>query len=360
MGATHDKQIQISILLDPPPAGVAGFIPLILGDEADGNTLDGDRVRTYLTPSAVDADETAGFLSEDVANAVRLGFSQTPRPAEIKVGRVDTTATEGYDEALTAIEGIDPDFYGIVADTRLAADQVAIATWTEARDRIFLLQSDDADWITAGIAGDFSAIADYENTAVVFHDTPAQLADSAWCANRLAFSPDVTSAPWDANLSGVQGYATTLTETEQGHAEDNNVNLVLPFGSATTYLASDGVGVNLAGRQISEIVTKHWFKRRLQEAVIATKIRQTGLGQKIPVSLDGVALVQPLVENLFDTGEDTGHFVPGQTSADFPIPTAADIEAARIRGTGSAQLATSAGTFDFDLVFSRQPVVETE
>lgn len=360
MGATHDKQVQITILLDPPPAGVSGFIPLILGDEAEGNTLDGDRVRTYLDADAVDADETAGFLSAYVAGAVKAGFSQNPSPAEIKVGRVDTVGTESYADALNAISLVDDDFYGVAADSRLAADQVDVAQWAEARDRFFVLQSDDPQWLTADIAGDYSALLDFENSAVIFHDDDTQPGDMAWLCNRLAFNPDETSPPWDCSPSTIAPYTEPLNATEQGNAEDNNVNLLLKFGSDNTYISNNGVGVNLAGRQISEIVTKHWFKRRLQESVIATKIRYSGRGEKIPVSLDGVAIVQPLVENLFDQGEATGHFVAGQTVAEFPTPTQADIEAARIRGTGEAQLATSAGTFGFTLVFTRQPVVEED
>ena len=128
MGATHDSIISISIILDPPPMGEAGFLPLIVGDEQDGTTLDGDRVRSYSAGAIdeVDADEDEGHLSEYVADAVRRGFSQNPAPDEILVGRVDTAGAESYDEALGLIED-EARFYGVAIDSRDPEDQEDVA-----------------------------------------------------------------------------------------------------------------------------------------------------------------------------------------------------------------------------------------
>ena len=357
MTATHDTTIQIQILLDAPPAGVSGFVPLILGDQEEGTTLDGDRVRTYTSAADVDADETAGYLSGFVADAVRRGFSQSPRPAAIKVGRVDTDGGgEGYDDALSEIELVDGDFYAIALDSRLPADQLEVAAWCEARDKLAFLQSGDADWLTAGIPTDYSAIEDNENTVVLYHDNDARSEEFSWACNRLAFSPDTFSVPFECALGASLSYTDPINPTQKGFAEENNANLLLPFGNAAHYVANNGVGVNLAGRQIAERLTKHWFKRRLAENVAQTKLTYTARGEKIPVSLEGSAVMQAVVESLFEVGEEAGHFL--QTVAEFPTPTSADIEAARIRGGGSAQLSTSAGTFDFVFLFTRQPVIE--
>lgn len=357
---THDKNIQISILLDAPPAGVSGFIPLIVGAEADGTTLDGDVVRSYSTSDAVDADETAGFLSAFIANAVRRGFSQNPRPAIIKVGKKRTIEDTTYALALSNIATTDDNFYGVCIASRLAADQVSASAWAESRDKIFIFQSDDPAWLTAGIPTDFTSIEDSENSAVIYHDEDARSEDFSWLCNRLAFDPDSTSAPWDAPLNASVGYTASLSTTEVLAAEANSVNLLLPFGPVSTYVASEGVGVNLAGRQISEILTKHWFTRRLRERVAQEKVTYSGRGQKIPVSIEGIGIIQPLVDALLSQGVNAGHFVAGQVVSEFPIPTDADRNASRLRGGGSAQLAVSAGLFEFEFIFSRQPVVEAE
>ena len=354
MSATHENIIQISILLDPPPAGVAGFRPLIVGDEADGTTLDGDRARVYSVGAIdeVDDDEADGFLSSFVADAVRRGFSQNPAPSEIVVGRIDTTASpaETYPDALGLIDDAQP-FYGVCIDSRDAADHEAVAEWIEPRDKIFIFQSSDADWLTADVPAGYEDIASLEQTAGLYHDRDERSEEFSWLCNRLAFDPDEISVPWDAPLDSSVSYTEGLSTGEKGLAEDNDINLLLPLGPSDHYVANNGVGVNLQGRQISEIFTKHWFKIRLTEAVAATKVRLSGQGQKIPVSLEGSALIEGLVGDLFSDGEDADHFL--ETETDFPTPTDADIEQARIRGGGTAQLAISAGEFVFDFVFQR-------
>lgn len=356
MTTTHESIISISILLDPPPTESAGFFPALAGDFS----LNGDRVRTYDNADDIDTDETAGYLSSFAATALKNGLAQSPSPGEVKAISVDVTGTEAYDTALSAAIAEDASIYAVAIDSRTAADQILAAQWAESRDQIFCFQSDEADILTSGFPAAYSTIEDSEHTLAIYHDDATRAEDFSEICNRLAFDPDERSAPWDAPLSPSVGYTTAISTTEKGHAEDNNFNLLLPLGSSDTFLANEGVGVNLAGRQMSEIVTKHWFTRRLREAVANEKVKYSGRGDKIPVSVEGSAVVQSLVEELFEQGEQAGHFIEGQTEADFPIPTSADINANRIRGGGSAQLATSAGKFNFTFTFSRDAVVEAD
>lgn len=359
MGATHDSIISISILLDPPPLGSVGFRPLILGDEADGTTLDGDRVRTYSAGAIdeVDEDEANGYLSTFVADAVRNGFSQNPAPDEILVGRVDTEGTESYDEAAGLVED-EEFFYGVAIDSRDPGDQEDVADWVEPRDKIFLFQSDDADWLTDSLPAAYADWEAYEQTAGLYHDDSTRSEEFSWLCNRLAFDPDQQSVPWDAPLQASVNYTDAITTGEKGNAEDNNINLLLPLGPSDHFVANEGVGVNLQGRQLSEIVTKHWFKIRLQERVADEKVTRSARGEKIPITLEGSSLIEGIVSGLFEDGEEADHFV--DTETDFPVLTDADRDASRIRGGGSAQLSISAGTFDFEFVFQRDPIEDDE
>lgn len=356
MAATHENIITINIMLDPPPMPGVGFSPALAGDF----TLDGDRVRTYNDPDDIDADESAGYLSSFAATALKNGLAQQPSPGVVKAISVDASGSEDYDEAISAAVQEDGSIYAVAIDSRSAADQILVSTWAEQRDHLFVMQTDDADVLASGFPSAYASIENNENTLALYHDEDNRAEDFAWISNRLAFDPDFQSAPWDAPLAPSLGYTAPISTTEQGNAEDNNFNLLLPLGPSDTYVANKGVGVNLAGRQIAEIFTKHWFKRRLQEAVAAEKVKYSARGEKIPVSIQGTAIVQSLVEALFDKGEAAGHFIPGQTIAEFPIPDQSDIENNRIRGGGRAQLATSAGIFVFDFIFTREPVVEVD
>ena len=57
---SHDDNIQITITLDPPPQAGLDFETVLL--LRDGISLDGDRVRTYTSLTAVQGDEDSGFV----------------------------------------------------------------------------------------------------------------------------------------------------------------------------------------------------------------------------------------------------------------------------------------------------------
>lgn len=352
MANNHLDNIIINITLDPAPVTAAGFgVPMII---ADGSTssLDGDRIRAYTSLSAVQVDNTAGFVSAPMLAAATAAFSQTSSAATIKIGRKD--ALETYAEALAAIEIADADFYGIAIESRLAADALLVSAPVEASSRIFIMQASDATFLTTGFPAAYAAVENRERSIVAWHDTDTEWFDLAWLSNRLVFDPDTRSAPWNAGIQGVTAYATAPTDTQKGFLDSNSANHGLPFGGAAFFVDP---GVNANARPIYEIVTADWFEARLEEAVSSLVAARSASGLKIPVTVEGQGLVQSLIETQFALGVAAGHFVQGQTSVTPVAITTADIAAQRLRFTGQAQLVTTARIFQFDLNFSRNPII---
>ena len=83
MTANHLDTISITILLDPAPITGRSFVVLVIADEANGTTLDGDRVRTYANLAAVHTDETGGFVSAGILATATAMFAQAVQPDEI-------------------------------------------------------------------------------------------------------------------------------------------------------------------------------------------------------------------------------------------------------------------------------------
>jgi hypothetical protein len=353
--ADHLDNIVINISLDPAPQSRAGFgVPMIIADGAT-SSLDGDRIRAYATPAAAQADQTAGFLSAAMLAAVVAAFSQRIPPALVKVGRKD--ALETYGEALPLIIAADPDFFGICIESRAAADQLLIAPLAEADPdgRIFILQSSDTDWKTAGLPAAYTALAGAEQSGVIYHDTDAQWSDFAWLANRLVFDPDSKSAPWDAAVQGVTGLASAPSATEKGHLDDNHCNHGLPYGAETFFVDA---GVNVNGRPLHEIVTAAWFKARLREQVTAVKTAASARGDKIVIGPSGQGQILAEIAALFQRGVNASHFVAGQTTQFAEPITDVDLDLQRLRFGGSGQVAGSARLFEFNFNFSRSPIFE--
>lgn len=353
MPADHLDNIQITILLDPAPTPARGFgVPLLIVDSAT-SSLDGDRTRRYSTFAAVQADNTAGFVSASVLEATRVAFAQTPPPAEIMLGR--RVGPETYAAALTAIIADDPDFYGIAIEPRTDAEILSVSGAVEALvpGRLFVAQSDDSDWLTAGLPAGLTALDERERTAVVFHTTDAEWADFGWLAGRLAFDPDVTSTPWDAQVKEVADLTPFPTDTEKGNLDDNNANHGLPFGGVQFWMDP---GVSQNTRPLYEQLTADWFEARLQERIADLKAAYSARGEKLVLDEGGQAVVLAEILAQYNDGEAAGHFVTGQTLAQAEPLTDADRTAQRMRFTGQAQIAVSGRIFVFTFNFGRDPV----
>lgn len=358
MAANHLDTISISISLDPAPIVGTDFgAILIIADEANGTTLDGDRVRTYASLAAVQADNTAGFVSAGLLAAATTAFSQDRQPSSIKIGR--KAVAEAYDVALTAIEAVDPAFYAIAIESRTAADQLLIAAAVEASStpRLFFLQSADADFLTTGFPAALSGLDGNERSIICYHDTATEWYDVAYPANRLAFDVDQQSVPWGLfTLKGVAAYASAPTDTQKGFLRTNKANPGLPYSTAAQFAPYKGVNAN--SRPIYEVLTGDWFQSRLRDATVSTVLAAHNAGRKIPVTPEGQAIMGALVSSQFQIGTTAGHFVAGQTEVTYPAITDADRAAQLIRVSGRGQLVVSGLDFTYDFVFTRDPITE--
>jgi hypothetical protein len=355
MANDHLDNIVINISLDPAGAtGADFFFPMIIADEANGTTLDGDRVRTYSDTLAISTDETAGFLSTFIADNLRAGLSQQPFPQKLKVGK--KTAVESYSDALTAIRLVDDLFYTTDIESRVDADLLVISGAIEpVKRKLAVIQSDEATFLTTGFPAGLTAIDGRERTAISWHDDDTEPMAFAWAASVLAFDPNVTSAPWDKGVNGVTAISTALTQGQKDFLDANKANVGLELDGAPFFVDA---GVNAAKRPLYEMMTLDWFEATLQARVASAKARLSNRGKKWTVDATGQARLLAIVNQLFDQGADpdVGHFIQG--AKDFrPVAiTSDDLDNQRLRITGPGQFAVSGRLFQFDLNFTRQPL----
>lgn len=357
MSATHELNLTFNLSLDPAPTQQAGFgTQLHLVDQAAGNTLDGDRWREYADLTEVQTDVTAGFLTAAALAKATAVFSQRPKPAAIRFGRVDTGGAETYADALAACIADDDGFYGVSADSRADADILALATPVEALEKILCVQSDDATWLTSGLPAGLTALAGKERSIVCYHDEDAEPMAEGYLSNRLVFNPDTQSAPWDAApVKGVSAYTAALTTTQRTLAIGNNANVGLPYDGENFVVDP---GVNCAGRQIHEILTADWYIARVRALVATEKVKHSGRGEKIGVTKTGQSKIASLLAQQLAIGVAAGHFVRGQTEVLPQTITSTDLSSGKLRFKVRGQLVSSARLFEFDINFSRDPITE--
>ena len=355
--ATNNGNISGVIHLSALAIGSAGFSTVLLLVPLATNSLNGDRVVTFATLAEAQDYQTAGYISAATLVALTTAFSQDPTPAEVKVGYVDLVGAETYATALTACIAVDSDFYGVCIFVRTNAEIAAVGALVEtnAKRMLFGFQSADSSWLNSGIPSGLSAMADYERSFAMYHDTATEWADLAQMVKRLGFDPDLQSAPWNAGgLADVDAYATAITSTQRGYVIANNGNVVLPFGLED---ASPDPGVNLAGRPLYELVTADWFMTRLQEDTSALINDLSNRGAKLPLDATGQTMVVSAIKSRLAQGVAAGHFEDGQYTVVAEAITSADITARRMRVTVRAQNVVSARLFTFNLYFSTTPVV---
>jgi hypothetical protein len=227
-----DANITLNIYLQAVKLAGADFTTaLYLVDQAT-NPLDGaSRYLTFQNATDVSTALTATYISAAVAQALTDAFAQSPAPQKILVGRVDTVGGEGYDDGLTACIAAGATFYGIAIDVRTDAAilEVSAAVETLVTNNhlgyLFVFQSADADWLTAGFPAALTTISGREQTVICYHDIATEYMDLCWLCGRLTFNPDERSAPWPASLKEVGDYTTAITTAQKALAYANHVNL---------------------------------------------------------------------------------------------------------------------------------------
>lgn len=347
---THDSNITINITLAAAPADGNSFgIPIRFVPLAT-NSLDGDVVRSYTNTTDVSDDLTAGFISAASSAALIDGFSQIPKPPILKLASIDLVGGDFVDDAYAAAKLVDDVFYGVTQESRTDADILLLSAVVEADRRIYVLQSDEATWLTAGYPAGLAAVEDRERSILAYHDDDAQNFDFAWAASRLVFDPDVKSAPWIGQVREVAAL-TALTEGQKTFLLANDGNVGLRFGSTAFFVME---GTNAAGRPISHIITMDWIFENLQDDLIALIADLAADGQKLTVDDEGQAKGLQIIEARLQQAVGAGHL--SEFQIDNVLITQTHIDDGQLPYSGRGTLTVGAVKVNLDLNLSTTPL----
>jgi len=362
--STHDDLINVTVTQAALSSGRASFTQLAL--LVNGVSPGGGTIASYTTLAEVVADiANLNTIAQSMATAIFGQTNQKARPNKIYIQGVDVSGGQTYVQALDAAITSGADIYGVLADVRTPATQVALATDIETKAAsgtylLFITQDDDADWLTTGQPTAWADVDDYERTVIVYHDdndadASSDRADCALAGNRLAWDPDETSVGWTCDLVGVDALTTALTAAQKGYARTNCANVALPMGTVADYWIDPGQ--NQAGRPVDHIVTGDWLRARLREAIADAIVAASSRGQKLTVDLQGQGILFAVITAVFEQAVDAGHLTT--TDEDSPIYrvtpqaiTSADIAAQRLRFTAEAQVATGVRTITLPIYLS--------
>lgn len=287
--ASLNQLVDVLITRETKVPTQRGFgTPLIVGD-SDRFTA-GERIRTYTDIAAVEADFTAGDAEIDIARDM---FSQTVRPPQIKIGQVEAGDSGDYVAALTAIEAVDADWYGLVIESRVQATIEAVAVFAESRIVQFFALTSDADvknGVAANVLKNLNAAANDRTSVWYSDDTDNHLA-SAIVGLQLPKNPGSTN--WaHKTVSGPAFDALTATQQQNIETDKGNQYIRVAGINVTQF------GQVVSGEFIDVIRGSDFLQARIQELVYFELVNS----EKIPYTNDGIAMIEARLREALQLG----------------------------------------------------------
>jgi hypothetical protein len=230
-----------------------------------------------------------------------------------------STAGNGPVEDMDAIEAENAeDWYGFAFDTRADEAIFDLATWTEARSRIFSAQTENPDDL-AGTGGILERLqlAAFRRTFTWWHDPATEdYLDVAILARGLTADLDVVGGQitWaNKELAGITPDVLTGGERTAIHGFNGN-----------TYERRGGKnitrnGVMAQGEFIDVMTTIDWGDARLTEDIFAAL---TGTPTKIPFTQPGIDVIEAVTRKRSQIGVENGHF----SRYEISIPTIEEVD----------------------------------
>ena len=250
--------------------------------------------------------------------------------------KVDTASTETWPDALEAVQDENDDWYALVAESRTAADQLALAGVIEAQRKIYVTATADPVAVTTGTTDIAKQLSDlnYDRTAVVYlTNADTQYPECVWVGSQLPEVPG--SNTW--NLKQGSGITVdSLSETKKTNLRNKKCNF---------YTRKAGVeifqdGVMASGEYIDTIIFVDWLYARLQEAIFFRLINS----KKVPYTRRGAAVIENEIRTVLSQGVANGGIAddtPYVVVAPDPLAIPPTLRAQRIMGdfTFTARLA---------------------
>lgn len=311
--ATLSQIVDVQITRESRVPSQKGFgVPLILGDS--DRFPAGERIRTYTEISEVEADFTAGDIEIDLARDL---LAQDVRPTSFKIGQVegaDGAAPTKWTTALTAIEAIDNDWYGLILESKDQADIEEVAqNWIESRIKLFLARTSDAAVkdATAGNVLENLNAAELDRTAIFYSEDTDNYLDAAIAGLQLPKDPGSTNWAYKG-LSGPEFDALTPTEADNITNNEGNIYIRVAGLNVTQF------GTVASGEYIDVIRGSDFLQARIQELVYTELVQS----EKIPYTNDGIAVVENRLREALQLGVNNQIINPDFT---ITVPDVADV-----------------------------------
>lgn len=222
-----------------------------------------NRYTGYRKFTSVTAMLSDGFEATDKAYiAAQRIFSQNPQVKEIVVGQFDSEESPSYVTAIQDLQSQTNEWFFLVTDATTDVDKLAIATYVETQDIIYVFSDTNSATVTNVTTDIFSklkALGFVKSFGIHFKDTAVVMGEAAW-VGRFA-SAVIGSNLWlYKTLVGLvaEGYS----KTEVDYLRSKEAHFYTKVGQDSVVVGNGNVP---SGEKIHVILGAIWLKIRIGE-----------------------------------------------------------------------------------------------
>ena len=316
---------------------------LVLTPTAQAGEVDATiRTKAYGNMDEVAADWDA---ADDFYKQALAAFGRRPQPVQIKAGYYDNTTidAEKMADQMDLIKTYDNGWYFVVIDAALRDDAAVqgLIEWTEANNKLAIIDSNDADMTDPGDTANIAASnkGEVERSAVFYHPFAAEYpavslaaymatrdfdqADSAYTTKFKALPGISPSNLASADVNAVTGFTPGLGQAiSTGHLANVYVNVGGQFMVAEGSVLRPNVFLD-------EIHASDWIIARTEEEILSILLNNA----RVPYTDEGMqqiasacrlvmqrAVIAGIVAN--DLDPLTGDYAPAYT---ITVPSVFDV-----------------------------------
>ena len=256
-------------------------------------------------------DGSFEIVSNNLINTFSISVSAEIMSYQKGLIVLPLVASNPVADDLTAINDANNTWYALITTSRDIPTVKAIASWVEARTKLFGTASSDPAIINVQAGTDVTSIAAFFNqlgyvrTFVMYHqDADFDYPEAAWFGRVLPLEPG--SETWKFKTLNSISYSN-LTTTQQNNVLAKKANIYVYVG---------GVGITengtvAQGEYIDIVRGIDWLTARIQEYVFSVLVNNP----KIPYTDAGIAIIESEVKRVLQIG------VNNNLLASDPVPT---------------------------------------
>lgn len=189
-----------------------------------------------------------------------------------------TAATETWADTLDAVVAQNNSWYGLVTESHVDADILAISAWVAAHRKIYGVSSQNTTVptnATTDIASQLDALG-YSRVFIVYLPTAnTDYPEAAWMGSQITYTPGTND--WDFKQTQAGVTVSNLTDPQKAFLRGKNCNMYTTVAGVDIF--QDGNMVN--GSPIDEQIIVDWLYARLQEAVFFRLVNSL----KVPLNI---------------------------------------------------------------------------